>query len=184
MGSVPAAAGRATGGSGRWHGSAGSLGRGGHGPRRPRAHTRGELLGLQSTATAAVRVALASRHAPDLAAFGCRCHLELQCNELSHTTTENLMIAAQSAQWRRPQVAWALPGSATARHGSPPGGSHGWLGAALRTWKGSTPPRAQAHHAASAKAADSCGLRHQGQPDADAGGRARERVGLGEPQVE
>ena len=71
---------------------------------------------------------------------GCRCHLELQCNELSHTTTENLMIAAQSAQWRRPQVAWALPGSATARHGSPPGGSHGWLGAALRTWKGAHRP--------------------------------------------
>ena len=50
------------------------------------------------------------------------------------------MLAAQSAQWRRPQVACALPGSATARHGSPPGGSHGWLGAALRTWKASTPP--------------------------------------------
>ena len=150
------------------------------------ARTRAvELFGLQSTATAAVRVALASRNAPDLAAFGCRCHLELQCNELSHTTTENLMIAAQSAQWCRPQVACALSGSATARHGSPPGGSHGWLGAALRTWKGSTPPRAQAHHAASAKAAaDACGLRHQGKPDADAGGRARERVGLGEAQVE
>ena len=99
MDSVPAAAGLATGGSGRWHGSPG---RGAHGPRRPRAYTGGELLGLQSTATAAVRVALASRNAPDLAAFGCRCHLELQCNELSHTTTENLMIAAQSAQWCRP----------------------------------------------------------------------------------